>query len=125
MQRAVKPPKAVNHNGIRFAQVSQWRPSKALIARCNSALPDLAQERAVVLDVEVADVEQSPGCVEAAVVGAAIDHDRHVQPELPAGGVADGEVVDRGEVPGRGPGVAKAGSGGFVVVQEQLGLVGA
>jgi hypothetical protein len=39
MQRAVKPPKAVNHNGIRCPQVSQWRPSKALIARCNSAPP--------------------------------------------------------------------------------------
>jgi len=38
MQRAARPPKAANHNGIRCAQVSQWRLSKALIPRCNSAV---------------------------------------------------------------------------------------
>jgi hypothetical protein len=45
MHRAVKPPKAANHNGIRFAQLSQWRPSKALIARCNSAVGTALPER--------------------------------------------------------------------------------
>jgi hypothetical protein len=37
MQRAVKAAKAITTTVIRCAQVSQWRPSKALIARCNSA----------------------------------------------------------------------------------------
>ena len=39
MQRTVKPPKAVDHNGHPLRSGVPWRPSKALIARCNCALP--------------------------------------------------------------------------------------
>ena len=39
MQRTVKPPKAVDHNGHPLRSGVPWRPSKALIARCNCPCP--------------------------------------------------------------------------------------